>query len=194
MVCPRKKSLAYAETVVPVSILNFWFSAPANRLWFEAVAAFDEEIRVRYESVWELACSGQLDHWRKTAAETLALIIVLDQFPLNMFRGTAKSFATEKKAVETSHYAISRKFDLEVTIVQLPFLYMPLMHSEILADQDLSVAMFEKPGLESSLRYAQHHRNIIQKFGRFPHRNVVLNRVSSKEELEYLSSPDAFKG
>ena len=111
-----------------------------------------------------------------------------------MFRGTTKSFSTEKKAVEISHFSISCNFDSKLTPAQLAFVYMPLMHSENLDDQNLSVAMYEKAGLKNNLRFAKHHRNIIKQFGRFPHRNEILDRVSTLKELEYLDSPNAFKG
>ncbi len=184
----------YSEVTTPNSILDFWFSEPTSKRWFKSTSEFDEEIRNKYEPIWEFASNNKLDHWQKISEGALALIIILDQFPLNMFRGTAKSFSTEIKAIEISHFAISNKYDLKLTPIQLPFLYMPLMHSENLEDQNLSVALFEKAGLENNLRYAKHHRNIIQKFSRFPHRNEILNRASTKKELEYLTSTKAFKG
>ena len=184
----------YSDVTTPNSILDFWFSEPASKYWFKSTSEFDEEIRIQYESTWGLASNNKLDHWQKTPEGALALIIILDQFPLNMFRGTAKSFSTEKKAIEISHFAISNRYDSKLTPIQLPFLYMPLMHSETLEEQTLSVSMFEKAGLESNLRFAKHHLAIIQRFGRFPHRNEILNRVSTKEELVYLASPEAFKG
>lgn len=184
----------YSEITTPNSILDFWFSEPANKYWFKPTSDFDEEIRNKYKPIWELASNNKLDHWQKIPEGALALIIILDQFPLHMFRGTAKSFSSEKKAIEISHFAITNKYDSKLSLIQLPFLYMPLMHSENLMDQNLSVALFEKVGLESNLRFAKHHRTIIQQFGRFPHRNEILNRVCTKEELEYLASPEAFNG
>jgi len=112
----------------------------------------------------------------------------------NMYRGNAKSFSTEKKAIEITHYSISKHFDSLLEGKKLAFLYMPLMHSENINDQMLSVELFEKAGLENNLRFAKHHLKIIQTFGRFPHRNTILNRESTAEELEYLASSKAFKG
>ena len=191
MACPLER---YSEVATLHSILNFWFSAPANKLWFKSTPGLDEKIRIKYESIWELASNDQLNHWQSTPEGSLALVIILDQFPLNMFRDTAKSFSTEKKAIEISRYAISNNFDSKLTSTKLPFLFMPLMHSESIDDQNISVVMFEKADLENNLRFAKHHRKIIQQFGRFPHRNKILNRTSTKEELEYLASPQVFKG
>ena len=118
----------------------------------------------------------------------------LDQFPLNMYRGKTKSFATESDAIKVAHHAITNNFDANLTKIKLPFLYMPLMHSENLKDQNLSVKLYKRAELESNFRFAEHHREIIKQFGRFPHRNKILGRQSTNEELEYLASPKAFKG
>ncbi len=160
----------------------------------------DRTIKKHYEALWEQARKGQLETWmvnpdpNTAASGCLALCIILDQFPLNMFRGSAKSFSTEQQAVAISKLAISRKLDHEVSSERLSFLYMPLMHSENLSDQDLSVALFEKAGLEHNVRFAKHHREIIRQFGRFPHRNALLKRQSTDKEIEYLNSKQAFKG
>ena len=180
--------------ITPDVILQFWFTAPANKHWFRSTPEFDKEIRNKFENIWKQASLNQLDHWKSTPDGVLALIIVLDQFPLNMFRGTSKSFSTTKKAIELSRYARTNGFDLKLPHNKLPFLYMPLMHSENIEDQNLSVELYEKAGLESNLRFAKHHREIIKKFKRFPHRNKILNRTNTKEELKYLASPQAFKG
>ena len=178
----------------PQEILEFWFSNSSKKLWFNSTDEFDQTIKSKYETLWEVARNGELDHWRNKAEHALALIILLDQFPLNMFRGMAKSFASESYAIEIVHYAIDNKYDQELPKAQLPFLYMPLMHSENLQDQDLSIKLFESAKLKSNIRFAKHHREIIQKFGRFPHRNSILGRDSSQAELEYLASPEAFTG
>jgi uncharacterized protein (DUF924 family) len=124
----------------------------------------------------------------------LALVIVLDQFPLNMFRGQRESFATEAAAREAAVQAIAWGFDQSLTDEQKAFLYLPFMHSEDLADQDRAVALYEGAGLENSLKWARHHRELIRRFGRFPHRNAILGRPSTPEELAYLGSAGAFKG
>ncbi len=121
-------------------------------------------------------------------------MIVLDQFPLNMFRGTAQSFAGEARSREVAASAIERDFDKTLSAEQRSFLYMPYMHSEALDDQVLALQLFDQPGLESNLRFARHHHAIIEKYGRFPHRNAALGRDSTEAEIEYLKSKEAFTG
>ena len=178
----------------PQNILEFWFSEPAKKLWFRSTPEFDTEILDKYYTLWQQAKKQQLIDWKKTAEGCLALVIILDQFPLNMFRGNAKSFSTEKKALKITHFAISKNFDKKLNHIQLAFLYMPLKHSENIEDQNLSVELFNKEGLENNLRFAKHHRDIIKRFGRFPHRNAILGRTSTTDEIEYLNSPQAFTG
>ena len=127
-------------------------------------------------------------------AGCLALVIVLDQLPLNMFRGEAESFSTEAQSRDVARHAINQGFDAQLEIEQRAFLYMPFMHSEDLADQDLGIELFDQPGLETNLRFARHHREIVARFGRFPHRNDALGRESSAAEIEYLNSKGAFTG
>lgn len=156
--------------------------------------ALDAEIRERFEQIWLAAKSGQLDAWKASAEGCLALCIVLDQFPLNMFRGEARSFSTEQQAVAVTKHAVAQGFDQQLPPERVMFLYMPLMHSEHLADQDESVRLFNAVGLLDNARFAEHHRGIVQRFGRFPHRNAALGRESTPAELEYLNSKEAFKG
>lgn len=185
----------YLEYLInPQLILDFWFSKPMINHWFSSTESIDQEIRERFLAVWEEAKSGNYQTWQNTASGALALCIVLDQFPLNMFRGTAKSFSTEQQAVEICKQAIDQKLDDELDDQQVVFLYMPLMHSENIDDQKLSVDLFEKRQLESNLHFAKHHYGIIEKFGRFPHRNAILQRASSEEERQYLNSKEAFTG
>ena len=181
-------------SIVPNDVLAFWFAETTKKLWFNSTPAFDQSLRLEYESLWELASNSELDTWQDSAHGALALIIVLDQFPLNMFRGEAKSFSTEFHAINIARDAITREFDKQLNSIELPFLYMPLMHSEKLEDQNYSVELFELAGLESNIRFAKHHRDIIKKYGRFPHRNKILARVSTEEEIKYLASPQAFTG
>jgi len=180
--------------ILATEVLDFWFSEKINQYWFNSTPEIDQEISQKFESVWELAAEGKLDEWRNTADSCLALIIVLDQFPLNMFRNQAKSFSTEAKAIEMAEYAVTHEFDRQLSNDKLIFLYMPFMHSEKLADQDRSVNLFEAAKLETNLQFARHHRNIIQRFGRFPHRNAILVRGNTKAEIEYLNSKEAFLG
>jgi uncharacterized protein (DUF924 family) len=181
------------DAITHKTILEFWFSEPANKKWFKSSSDFDQEIQAKYFPIWAQAMANQLDKWQESPESSLALVIVLDQFPLNMFRGTAKSFSTANKAISVSRKAISNEFDKVLSIRKLSFLYMPFMHSENLDDQIYSVKLFEQAGLESNIRFAKHHRSIIEKFNRFPHRNEILKRNSTPEELEYLASPQAFK-
>ena len=179
---------------LPADILDFWYSDDMREKWFHATQALDAMIKEKYEDVWLAAACGELDAWRTSPEGCLALTIILDQFPLNMFRGTPKSFASESKSRDVARHAIEQGYDTQIDAAHLAFLYMPFMHSENLADQDLSVQLFEAAGLENNLRFAQHHREIVRRFGRFPHRNAILGRVSTPQELAYLNSKDAFKG
>lgn len=175
-------------------IIAFWFADGMHKRWFGTDPAFDAQIRERFEATWQAGAGGALDDWQQTAGGCLALAIVLDQFPLNMYRGQARAFATEAAAITVAKHAVARGLDRELSGDQRAFLYMPLMHSEALADQDRSVALFEAAGLDGNARFARHHRELIRRFGRFPHRNVMLGRDSSPSEKEYLASKEAFTG
>ncbi len=167
-------------------ILQFWFSDAAREKWFHSTPEFDEEIRQRFEAVWGLARAGSYDHWEQDPQGALALVIVLDQFPLNMFREDARQYSTEANARKIAGHAIEQGFDQQLTDEQRVFLYLPFMHSESLEDQDYAVQLYQQAGLDDNLRYAHHHRDVVQRFGRFPHRNAALGRESTAEELEYL--------
>jgi uncharacterized protein (DUF924 family) len=175
-------------------IIDFWFSEEVRKLWFDSTPEFDALLRDRFQGVWERARNGELEHWMQSAEGCLALAIVFDQFPLNMFRGDALCFATEAQSREVARAAIERGFDRQLEVEQRAFLYLPFMHSEDLGDQQLALRLFDQKGLEGNLRFARHHHGIIEKFGRFPHRNEILGRDSSAAEIEYLNSPQAFTG
>ncbi|MEL6721779.1 MAG: DUF924 family protein [Pseudomonadota bacterium] len=175
-------------------MIEYWYSEKMRKHWFSSTPELDNDIRTRYESLWERAASGELDEWKYTPEGCLALVIVLDQLPLNMFRGEAKSFQTEGKAIDITLFALEKGFDEKISHDKLSFLLMPLMHSENLTHQDLSVKLFAKYDLVHNLRFAQHHREIIKRFGRFPHRNKILGRASTVDESDYLQSDNAFKG
>ncbi len=179
-------------TIQSNDILDFWYSDENRACWFKSTPKMDATIKARFESTWQQARDGALDHWKNNAEGCLALAIVLDQFPLNMFRGEAMSFSTEQQAVAIAHHAIAASFDQQLPAERRAFLYMPLMHSENLADQDEAVRRFGMAGLDSNLRFAEHHRELIRRFGRFPHRNAILGRVSTAEEKAYLASDEAF--
>ncbi len=175
-------------------ILDYWFSEPMTKHWFKSTTAIDADIRTRFEGVWEQARQGKLEHWTATANGCLALIIVFDQLPLNMYRGQAKSFATEAMGIATARQAIEKGFDKEIAPDRLMFMYMPFMHSENMQDQDDGVRLFSDAGLDENAKFALHHRSIVERFGRFPHRNEILGRPSSVAETAYMNSDEAFRG
>jgi uncharacterized protein (DUF924 family) len=178
----------------PTEVIAFWFAETIQPLWFAATPDFDEALRARFLTTYRAAAAGQLTDWEATPEGALALVIALDQFPLNLFRGQAESFATEAAARAVADRAIARGFDRAMPPIQRQFLYLPFMHSETLDDQERSVRLYQQPGLEDSLRFARHHRDLIARFGRFPHRNAILGRASTAEESAYLASPEAFHG
>ncbi len=179
---------------VAEQLLDFWFSEASARHWFRATRKFDHELQERFGTLVEAALRNELSHWLETARGTLALIVLLDQLPLNIYRGKAKSFAGEAGARHAANVAIDRGWDQQLSQQERAFLYMPFMHSESLEDQDRAVLLFTAAGLDSNLRWAKHHREIVRRFGRFPHRNEILDRPSSAEELKWLASDQAFHG
>lgn len=178
----------------PADILEFWYSEPMNKHWFKSTSDIDELIRQRYETLWKKGLAGELHAWENDATGSLALILLFDQFPLNMYRGKPESFSSEGRSIELTLQGIERGYDQQLPQSRLVFFYLPLMHSENLEHQALSVVKFEQAGLKDNARFAVHHQNIIKQFGRFPHRNSILGRKSTQEELDYLNSKDAFKG
>jgi len=175
------------ETVAASELLDFWFSQRAAKYWFNSTPEFDQELRDKFMATYHAAVACELDSWQDTVQGALALVIIFDQLPLNMFRGQAESFATEQRAREVASHAIEHDFDQSLPDKQKAFLYMPFMHSEVLADQELSVALYAEANLQHNLRFARHHMDIVRRFGRFPHRNRILGRESSAEELAYLA-------
>ncbi len=182
------------KPISPGTILEFWYSKRVRERWFASTLVFDGEVRESFEVLWDSAVDGRLDDWAATPEGTLALVIVLDQLPLNMFRGEAKSFATEARAIEIAREAIDKGFDKALAGDTVSFLYMALMHSEDMADQERSVRLFRQAGLEKNIAFAEHHHDIIRRFGRFPHRNEILGRQSTDAERAYLASEAAFTG
>ena len=180
------------NSITPSDVLDYWFSEKSKQFWFASTPQVDNEIKVRFESVWEKAAEGEYSQWRETADGSVALIVILDQLPLNMFRSDPKGFQTENMAVEVALNAINNGFDEELDDEKLLFLFMPLMHSENIDHQNLQVYLFDKYNF--NLEFSKHHRDLVKKFGRFPHRNEILGRMSTMEELDYLLSDNAFKG
>ena len=181
-------------SIEPQDVIDYWFAEPMRKRWFRSTPDLDARIRDRFEAVWRQAAGGELSAWMRTAQGSLALAIVLDQFPLNMFRGQADAFASEAQAIDVALHAIAQGFDRQLAREQQAFLYMPLMHSEDLEHQERSVSLFEAAGLRSNARFARHHRDLIRRFGRFPHRNLIIGRESTAEELAYMASEEAFTG
>jgi len=178
----------------PAEIIEFWYSEPMSKHWFKSTPEIDDLIRQRYGMLWKKGLAGELGTWENNALGSLALILLFDQFPLNMYRGMPESFSSEERAIELTLQGIEQGYDQQLPQSRLGFFYLPLMHSEKLEHQTLCVAKFEQAGLKSNVRFAIHHQNIIEQFGRFPHRNAILGRKSTQQELDYLSSKDAFKG
>ena len=178
----------------PISIIEFWYSEKVKSKWFNSSIEFDKEIKNNYEDIWVSALRGEFSSWRDNAEGCLALAIILDQFPLNMFRGDMQSFSSEAVAVKVVKHAVENGLDKNIARDKVSFLYMPLMHSENMDDQNLAVKLFEEAELIENAKFAKHHRDIVKKYGRFPHRNKILDRESSKEEVEYLNSEGAFTG
>jgi uncharacterized protein (DUF924 family) len=177
-------------------ILDFWFGTAEldggiemREIWFRSTAEFDAEIESRFLSVHEAAARGEHDALMATPKGALALIIVLDQFPRNLFRGSARSFATDSKAREIAHSAVDNGFDKGFDAWAKVFMYLPFEHSEDLADQDRGVALMSGMPEERTVKAAREHRDVIARFGRFPHRNAVLGRINTPEEEEYLKNP-----
>jgi uncharacterized protein (DUF924 family) len=169
----------------PADVVAFWREAGAER-WFKKDAAFDDEIRRRFLTIYEAAAAGKLSHWEQSAEGALALLILLDQFPRNMFRGLPRAFASDALARAVTAGAIVRGFDSQVEPAMRQFFYVPFEHSENLADQERGVALYKAAGDADGLKWAELHADIIRRFGRFPHRNAALGRVTTPEEQAFL--------
>ncbi len=174
-------------------VLDFWFVETAPAQWFQKNDVFDDIIRERFAAVYDMAKNGIFDSWKKDADGCLALCVVLDQFPRNMFRDDPKAFATDAQALTIASHAIKKGFDQVLTPVKRRFIYLPFEHSENLEHQQLSVELFGSMQYEDPLgyEYALRHLRVIEQFGRFPHRNTILGRVSTPQELRYLGEPGA---
>lgn len=174
-------------------VLKFWFEEIEPKQWWNKDVEFDAEIKSRFEATYHQAIRCELYPWRAQPEGRLAEIIVLDQFPRNMYRDQAKSFAHDSIAVALTQAAIEIGADKQLTQnpKYLAFLYMPLMHSESLVIHELAVQKFSQPGLENNLEFEYKHKAIIERFGRYPHRNKILGRESTNEELEFLKQPNS---
>jgi uncharacterized protein (DUF924 family) len=185
----------------PGDVLEFWFSERVQPLWFAKDQAFDEEIRARFGANVAAANVGDLDFWVRAAESSLALVLLLDQFPRNIHRGTPRAFASDARARTIAGTAIDRGFDRHTRPDRRFFFYMPFEHSEAAADQARSVALFRRwadehdgAGRERAqelMEYVLRHQEVIDRFGRFPHRNAILGRESTAEELAFLTEPNS---
>ena len=181
-------------------MLDFWFGRPADpayalprAVWFRACAAFDRAVLDRCAALHADAATGRLDGWASSPLGSLALAILLDQAPRNLFRRSPRAYATDTQALALARTTVAAGFDRELTAVQRWFVYLPFEHSERLEDQERALALFasnaDDPQRENTLRFARRHHEIVARFGRFPHRNVVLGRPSTPEEEEFLKQP-----
>jgi uncharacterized protein (DUF924 family) len=176
-------------------VLDFWFGTPGSpergrsrKVWFQKSDAFDAEVRRRFLPVWDGAARGELARWSETPLAALALILVLDQFPRNMFRGTARAFSSDPLALAAARAMVEKGFDGLLAPTERTFAYLPFQHAEDLAAQRRALDLCQALDAEV-LRYARRHYEIIARFGRFPHRNAVLGRESTPEEREFLAQP-----
>ena len=176
----------------PEDVISFWREAGPDR-WFLQDEAFDQACRKRFMHTYEAAARGDLNEWELTPEGSLAVVLLLDQFPRNMFRGTRRVYATDPAALMTADRAIERGYDGRVEPQFRRFFYLPFMHSESLRHQERSVALNEALGEEECIKWARHHHDIVARFGRFPHRNAILGRETTPEEARFLEESE-FRG
>ena len=169
----------------PIDIVGFWRHA-GPRQWFAGRRAFDEAIRLKFEPVHHAAARGEYDRWAETAEGVVALLILLDQFPRNLYRGSAHAFATDAKALAIARRAVEAGLDREVDADLRLFVYLPFEHAEDMACQDEAVRLISALGEDEYLRFAEIHRDVIARFGRFPHRNAALGRETTELEQAFL--------
>ncbi len=171
------------------SIVKFWFKEIKPSQWWKKDEEFDKLIKLRFLKLHNKAKSLELIDWRNTPKGRLAEIIILDQFSRNIYRNTSQAFQNDALALNLSQSAIKNRIERELKEEELLFIYMPFMHSESLRIQKISVKLFETLGLKNNFKYALKHYEVIKKFGRFPHRNNILNRKSTFEEKKFLIKP-----
>ncbi|WP_211824306.1 DUF924 family protein [Kistimonas asteriae] len=170
-------------------IITFWFEEISPRQWFIKDSDFDEQIQQRFSDVHQTATRCELSPWREAPEGRLAEVIILDQFSRNLYRDTAQAFAADSLALALAQEAVRNGDDKALTPHQKAFLYMPWMHSESAVIHHEAVALFSQPGLEDNYQFELRHKAIIDRFGRYPHRNALLGRQSTPEELEFLQQP-----
>jgi uncharacterized protein (DUF924 family) len=178
------------------SVLDFWFGSPRGprrREWFVKSALFDEAIRARFLPLVNAAAQGRLDSWRETPDGSLALLVLTDQFPRNLFRGSGRAFETDPIALSVAAHILEHRWDAAMKPVERLFVYLPYEHSEVLQTQERSLELFRSlaafPETPDAVDYSRRHWEIVKRFGRFPHRNAALGRVSTPEEVDFLRQP-----
>lgn len=172
-------------------VLRFWFDEIEPACWWKKDAGVDAEIRERFAATHAAACHAELVHWRASPEGRLAEIIVLDQFSRNLYQEDPRAYAQDGMALVLAQELVRAQWDQALPPVQRAFVYLPYMHSESLAIHEQALALFDQPGLENNLDFERQHRDLILRFGRYPHRNAVLGRRSTPEELAYLAEPGA---
>jgi uncharacterized protein (DUF924 family) len=173
----------------PAAVLRFWFEEIDRSLWFRKDADFDKLLAERFGALHAQACAAELSAWRGTPHGRLAEIIVLDQFSRNLFRDSPRAFAQDGMALVLAQEAVRAGYDAQLDAQERVFLYMPYMHSESLAIHDAAVKLFTRNGIQNNLDFELKHKAIIERFGRYPHRNAILGRTSTDEDLVFLSQP-----
>lgn len=176
----------------PVEVVNFWRDAGPDR-WFGKDDSFDDMVEIGFELACDQAAAGTLDDWAESPEGALALVILLDQMPRNIHRDTAAAYAADSHARSIAAKAIDNGFDQQVEPAMQRFFYTPFMHSENIEDQNRCVELFRASDIADGEKWAEHHRRIIQRFGRFPHRNAILGRESTEEEKAWLEN-GGYKG
>lgn len=174
-------------------MLAFWRVA-GRKMWFAKDDHFDRRCVAAFREAWEAAADGQFADWEQEAESALALVLLLDQMPRNMFRGTPRVYASDAQARGVAGRAIVRGFDLQAEAALRPFFYLPFSHSEDLADQERALGLYATLDDPEELKWARRHHGIVARFGRFPHRNAILGRQSTAEEIAWLAEEGSFKG
>lgn len=178
-------------TINAQEVLDFWFSPENKPFWFAKSDDFDQTLQLKFKALFEQACQAELWSWRETAAGRLAEIIVLDQFSRNFYRNDPRAFAQDPMALTLSQEAIRLGLDQQLPAEQRSFLYMPFMHSESRCIHEEALKLFQQLGNPVNLDFEIRHKVIIDRFGRYPHRNQVLSRISTAEELDFLRQPNS---
>lgn len=170
-------------------VIDFWFSELEPKMWWIKDSEFDANIERRFGRVHRQAMDGELYEWRTSPLGALAEVLVLDQFSRNIFRDKPEAFACDSQALVLAQVAVENQFDEELSVVERSFLYMPYMHSESKLIHEQAIILFTKLGNKDNLRFEQRHKDIVDRFGRYPHRNKILGRESTEEEIEFLKQP-----